>query len=53
MGDWDRIQEAVLNSQSDLPIQLNCFYQDETLQWIENMKCTPWQADPASKTLRA
>lgn len=36
-----------------VPIELDCFYQDESLQWIENMKCTPWQADPVSKTLRA
>ena len=61
MGDWNRIQKA--NDGSDttttnmlnLPIEFNCYHQDEMFKWVQNLKCTPWSPNKLNggKTLKA
>ncbi len=43
MNDWA--------DTSSLPIQYDCYYQDESFKWIQNKKCTPWR--PEGKALKA
>ena len=34
-------------------MEVDCYYQDETFRWIQNIKCTPWKATSGGKTLKA
>jgi hypothetical protein len=47
MGDWNRIKNAkdfIMGEEDtlNLPIEFNCYHQDETFKWVQNLKCTPW-----------
>lgn len=62
MGNWERIQLALDGQGSDgasdikawsLPVEYDCYYQDDTLRWVQNMKCTPWQASEGGKSIVA
>ena len=63
MGDWNRIQNAkdfIMGSTEtidvlNLPIEYNCYHQDETFKWVQNLKCKPWEPNKMNggKTLKA
>eukprot|EP00347_Sterkiella_histriomuscorum_P014373 403361116 len=44
MGDWLQIQKDIERNENLVPIDFDCYYQNENFEWIENTKCTPWQA---------
>ena len=60
MGDWNRIKNAKdfnmgVEDTLNLPIEFNCYHQDESFKWVQNLKCTPWQPNKMNggKTLKA
>ena len=50
MNDWDEINTEG-DSNGDFAVELDCFYQNENYQLVENDKCTPWKS--TGKTFKA
>ena len=55
MGDWERIQKTQAGEGIGqvMAMEFDCYYQDETFRWIQNIKCTPWNASPGGKSIKA
>lgn len=46
-----QISKDIDHDTNIVPIDFDCFYQNEDFEWIENAKCTPWY--PTSKSIKA
>eukprot|EP00347_Sterkiella_histriomuscorum_P005033 403358157 len=45
MDDWKVLKDQSQDIEAPQPIEFNCFFRNENLQWIVNEKCTPWTAE--------
>ncbi|CDW88741.1 UNKNOWN [Stylonychia lemnae] len=47
-GDWINIKNEIEAQNNTIPIDFECFYENQNYQWISNTNCEPWIATQKS-----